>query len=373
MPRVLQVFEPADGGVPAHVGTLSAALVERGWQVELAGPPNSHAYAYLEGLGVPVHEIPLGPGFGRPVHDLAQTRRLVSVIRGAGSDVVHCHSAKAGVLCRVARVFTRTPTVYSPHCFPFEGDSLSRRRVAFAGAAERALAPLAARIICVCEHERSLALARKLASPERLALIPYGCAACENPGDPAPDLAAFAAQGPTAAVIAALRPQKSIEVFLDSAPLVFERMPGARLALVGAGPERGALLERAADLGLADDPRFAFFDFRPPSAPYLRAIDVFVLPSAWEALPIGILEAMACGVPQVATDVGGTGEAVTPETGLLVPSRDPGALAGAIAELLGDQDRRRRMEVASRRRHAERFSVAAMTESTIALYEGLIG
>lgn len=373
VPRILQVFEPADGGVPEHVGVISAALAKRGWQVEIAGPPKANAYAHLEGLGVPIHEIPVGPGFGRPIHDLAQTRRLLGVMRGSRFDVVHCHSAKAGVLARLTGALARTPVVYSPHCFPFEGDSLSRRRIAFSLSVERALAPLASRIICVCEHERKLAIARRVASPERLALIPYGCAPCEHPGDPDPELAAFAGQGPAAAVIAAMRPQKSIDVFLEAAPLVLERVPGARLALVGSGPERDALLERAENLGLLDDRRFAHFDFRPPSARYLRAIDLFVLPSAWEALPIGILEALACGVPQVATNVGGTGEAVAPETGVMVPSRDPAALAGAIAELLNDPERRRKMGFASRARHAEHFGIATMTDSTIALYEELIG
>ena len=105
-------------------------------------------------------------------------------------------------------------------------------------------------------------------------------------------------------------------------------MPDARIAIVGDGPEREALGARAAALGL--DARVAFLPFTGPASRHLRALDVYVLPSAWEAFPIGVLEAQACGVPQVATDVGGTREAVVPETGVLVPPRDPGALALAL-------------------------------------------
>ena len=88
-----------------------------------------------------------------------------------------------------------------------------------------------------------------------------------------------------------------------------------------------------------------------------------MLPSSWEAFPIGVLEALACGVPQVATDVGGTREAVTPETGILVPPRDPDALADAVLELL----RRRRAPRADGRSrhasvHAERFTLERMVE-----------
>ena len=76
-----------------------------------------------------------------------------------------------------------------------------------------------------------------------------------------------------------------------------------------------------------------FEPFRPPAANHLRELAVYVLPTGWEAFPIGLLEAMACGVPQVATDVGGTREAQTP---VLVPPDDPDALADAVIALLRD-------------------------------------
>jgi glycosyltransferase involved in cell wall biosynthesis len=97
-----------------------------------------------------------------------------------------------------------------------------------------------------------------------------------------------------------------------------------------------------------------------------------VLASSWEAFPIGALEALASGVPQVATDVGGTAEAVTAETGVLVPPRDPAALAEAVIALLRDPERRARMSAASRARHADRFGVERMVARTAALYGELL-
>ena len=108
--------------------------------------------------------------------------------------------------------------------------------------------------------------------------------------------------------------------------------------------------------------------YRPPTANHLRELDVYVLASSWEAFPIGPLEALACGVPQVVTAVGGTREAVVPETGLLIGPRDPGALAAAVVELLQDEPRRMAMRAASRERHAAQFTVDRMVAGTAAVY-----
>jgi glycosyltransferase involved in cell wall biosynthesis len=94
-----------------------------------------------------------------------------------------------------------------------------------------------------------------------------------------------------------------------------------------------------------------------------------VLPSSWEAFPIGVLEAMACGVPQVATDVGGTREALTP---VLVAPNDPDALADAILALLADDERRAELAARSRAVHAERFTVERMVAGTAAVYDQVL-
>ena len=114
---------------------------------------------------------------------------------------------------------------------------------------------------------------------------------------------------------------------------------------------------------------FAFLPFTAPSARQLRATDVYVLSSAWEAFSIGVLEALACGVPQVATDVGGTREVVDDETGILVPPHDPSALAEALVALLSDPERRARLATASQARHSERFGLDRMVAATASLYD----
>ena len=122
-------------------------------------------------------------------------------------------------------------------------------------------------------------------------------------------------------------------------------------------------------LGLRPIRDSGIFHSPPPSARYLWALDVFALPSDWEGLPIAVLEALACGVPQVATDVGGTPEAVTEDTGILFRRGDAYALADAVVSLLQDEQRRRRMAAASVARHGSHFTLSRMVAATAAVYE----
>lgn len=366
MRRVLLAFEPPDGGVAENVAQLATGLAGHGWAPELAGPGASIAYERAAAAGAPIHRLSWARGYGTPQQDAAALRQLVTRLRAGRYDVLHCHSAKAGVLGRLAGRIAGVPVVYSPHCLPFIGEFGAPRRIV-ATAIERVLDPLGDRVICVCEDERRRALRAGLKAA-RLQVVHNGSAPCP-PVEADPATVAFAAGAPLVAAVAVLRPQKRLDVLIDAAPTILSRDPEARVAVIGDGPLRDELHARAAALGLDREPRFAFLGFSGPSARHLRAIDVFVLPSSWEALPIGLLEALACGVPQVATDVGGSGEAVAPETGRLVPPGDPAALADAVVALLADPAGREQMAAASRARHDARFGLERMVAQTAAVYD----
>jgi glycosyltransferase involved in cell wall biosynthesis len=181
------------------------------------------------------------------------------------------------------------------------------------------------------------------------------------------------ARGPVVAAIAVLRRQKRLDRLIAAAPAILAAEPTAQVAIIGNGPEQADLEREAAARGLDREPRFRMLPFSGSSWRYLKALDVFVLPSQWEAFPIGVLEALACGVPQVATDVGGTAEAVGDrETGLLTgPS--PEALAANVVELLADPTRRAAMAAASRERQADRFTVSRMVSQVAELYDRIAG
>ena len=390
MPRVLLTFEPPDGGVAEHVLQLARALPERGFDVELAGPLKSElVYSQID-PSIPVHRIDFQRGYGEPRKDAASARALAGVITRGRYDLIHAHSAKAGVITRVVRAGRRKPPVlYSPHCFPFIGEFGNGRRI-FATNVERALAPATARILCVCDDERRQGRAVGI-SDARMRVVHNGSGSAPENLIPSPELEAFRGKdGVLVGSVAVLREQKRVDVLIDAAPAILAADPRARVAIIGNGPLEAELKARATSLGLFGEPRFGFFPFWPPATSALSALDVYVLPSSWEAFPIGVLEALAVGTPQVATDVGGTREAVVDgyaglgpsgghparsvegETGLLVPPRDHRALAEAVLELVRDPQRRQAMAAASRARHAAHFTLPEMADGIAAAYREVL-
>jgi glycosyltransferase involved in cell wall biosynthesis len=367
--RCLLVFDAPDGGVAEHVMRLALGLGERGWQPLVAGPESAATYPTLREAGVPIARFRFRPGYRRALQDLCAFRGLARLLRRYRFDLVNSHSPKAGVLGRVAALTAGVPAVVTAHGFPFNpairagaGRELSLR-------IERVLAPRMSAYICVSDAVRQLALEQRVASPDALHTIHNGAAACDERLEPDSELERFASEGPLAGSITALRPGKGADVFLQAAPHVFERMPEARLALVGNGTLRQELERQAGTLGL--DERLRFFGFRGPTARQCRSLDVFVHPSArYEAFGIALAEAMACGVPQVATDVGGTSEVVLDgETGLLCPPNHPTGLAERIVRLLREPDLRARMADASRERHRDLFTLDRMLDQTAALFD----
>jgi glycosyltransferase involved in cell wall biosynthesis len=372
MARVLLVFEPPDGGVAENVLQLALGLGAHGHSVEVAGPAEAIVYPALLEAGIRIDRTAESRSYRRPDHELLAVRQLGVLIRRRRIDLVHCHAAKAGVTGRLAASLTGVPAIYTPHCFPFIGEfGIARRLVVTA--IERALTPITAAIVCVAAWERQIGLQRGIGPPDRLHVIHNGSAPCDPDIAPDPALVALRGAGPLVAADSVMRRQKTLEVFLDAVPRILEAVPEARCGIVGYGPEHDWLVARARALGLESEARFAFLAFNPPADRYLKALDLYVLPSSWEALPIGVLEALACGVPQVATAVGGTGEAVVPDTGILVPPHDPAALAAATVALLRDPGRRSAMSRASVRRHAERFGVERMVAATARLYAEVLG
>ena len=160
-----------------------------------------------------------------------------------------------------------------------------------------------------------------------------------------------------------LTEQKGYDLLIRALP----GLPGATVVLVGDGPQRERLEDLAAQLGVAERLRITGWTDDP--RPYLSACDVFALPSRWEGMPLGILEAMHAGLPVVASDVGSVREAVSDgETGLLVALDDLAALRESLASLLADPQRRRRMGERGRAVAAQRFTDTAMARRYEVVY-----
>lgn len=167
--------------------------------------------------------------------------------------------------------------------------------------------------------------------------------------------------------IANIRPEKGHDVMIDAAPLVLRHFPDATFRLVGDGPLLPVLRARARDRGV--DQSLTFVGHRDDVAAQLSASDIFVLPSRSESLPNAILEAMAAGLPVVATAVGGTGEILKDgRTGLFVAPSDPVALADRICQLMAAPDLAAALGTAARAEVMATYSFARMVEAFEEVY-----
>lgn len=240
--------------------------------------------------------------------------------------------------------------------------------------ARRSAIPIADRLVALTEtHRRHLA--RELHVPEsRFDVLRSGVDLarfdCRVPRDAARRAARLPEGVPLVGIVAALRPEKNLALFLAAASAVATRVPDAQFLIAGDGPAREEVARLAAASGLGD--RLHLLGARQDVPMLYRALDVAVLSShpIVETLPVTLLEAGACGTPAVATAVGSVAEVIAEgETGFVVPSGDAAAMAERIISLLRDAALRERMGAAARRRVEERFDQRDMVKRYEELFE----
>jgi glycosyltransferase involved in cell wall biosynthesis len=172
-------------------------------------------------------------------------------------------------------------------------------------------------------------------------------------------------------VTCVLRPEKNLPLLLEAFAAIRERRPGVTLLIVGSGPEEDRLRGLAAQLQLGDS-----CIFRPSTrdvAPWLKSIDIFVLPSLTEGLSNSIMEAMACGCCVIASRVGGTPELIDDGvTGLLFPSGDRTALCTALESVIDNAEKRSALAHAAERRMQTEFTLQASVDRMQAIYDRIL-
>jgi glycosyltransferase involved in cell wall biosynthesis len=370
------VLESAGSGAGRHVLDLAAGLLRRGHEVHLAWSPVRSEPAFAAGLaalpslvGHPV-AMDRAPG----VRDLRAATALRRLIRAHGFDVVHGHSSKAGALARIACAFSRVPALYTPHAFVTLDPQLGAPARTLYVTAERVLASLGARIVCVSPEERDHALGLGIAA-HRLAVVPNGLAPLPA-ADRAGARAALGLDGGAVCVgfVGRLTRQKAVARLVAAFARACPAGSPARLAIVGEGPEHAALVRLAGTLGVSERVVMAGAGDGPA---LMAAFDLFVLPSRYEAFPYVLLEAAARALPIVTTAVGGAAIVVRAgENGWIVPeaaadAETAAALAAPIAGLVGDAVRRSEMGRRSAA-IAAGLGVDAMVERTLALYREVL-
>ncbi len=396
--QVLEVLEASVGGAWKHVLQLLRGLDRERFDVHLAcsAARDPGSAAMLEALrdeGIPVERVRMlrRPA---PLADVAALRRLTRLIRAGRYDVVHTHCAKAGFLGRLAARRAGVPAVlHTPHCFPFQ--RVDTRLGPLYRALERRAARWCDRVVLVAESQRRVALDARLCDGAKLAVVENGIALpAEQPaalrqryrrelGLGKADLAV--------ALVGRITPQKDVQTFLSACDALLASLPQLRLFMVGATdnlPYLRSLRPPVADAALrvatgAERPRepvlwspampVRLLGHRADAAELVAAFDAVVLCSHYEGLPYSLLEAMACAVPVVASDVTGCCDAVEEgRTGLLVPAGRAAAVAQGVAKLLADADLRRAMGAAARERVAGRFTQERFLRGLAGLYDSLL-
>ncbi|MEW6770825.1 MAG: glycosyltransferase family 4 protein [Bacillota bacterium] len=365
---VLHVIRPAAGGMRCHLLNLLRYTDRNLFEPGVAGPPGEMLAAAAE-VGAKVFPIPL-QGELDLLRDARAVFQLSRVLRRERVNILHAHSAKAGLVGRLAALYARTPVVFfTVHNSIFYAEWPAYKRGFFA-LAEKMLARRTHRIITVSEALRRELIAREGLEPDQVVTVYNGV----NPGEfqVAESREALRrrlglpAEGPVVGTVTRLAPQKGLRYLIEAAAL-FPPEERPVFVVVGDGPLRAELQELAEKSGVSS--RFVFTGVRRDVPQVLGALDLLVLPSVTEGLGLILLEAMAASLPVVATAVGGVPEVVLDgETGVLVPPRDPAALAGAIAGLLRAPERARRLGAAGRERVARLFTVERMVGQVSGLY-----
>jgi len=364
--RIAYVITRADavGGATIHVRDLARAMREHGHHPLVLVGGRGPVTAQFEAVGVRVHSLRHLRRNLHPVGDLLALGELIGALRDSAPDLVSTHTAKAGWIGRAAAARLGLPAIYTPHGLPVGGRFSSVSGLLFT-IAERAAARWSAAIVCVSESERRLALERRIAPPERLLVVHNGVR------DVPPEYRACPDREPVRiCAVARFERPKDFTTLISAVSRLEDRQ--WTLDLVGDGPLEPAIRRLATAHGIAE--QIHFLGYQPDPAPVLARSQLFVLASRSEAFPRSILEAMRAGLPVVATDVGGVNEAVTHRaTGLLVPPRDPAALAVAIAELRDAPGLRREFGERARGVFERRFRLEHTVEKMLALYATVLG
>lgn len=364
--RVVYVSTLRAGGPVAHLLDLAPSVAEAGLDVLVVCGSSEVADAFRS-RGVEAHARPL-----RHKLDLAGATQLWPELRGA--DVVHTHDRRAGLLARPAARARGAAAVHTLHGVPEElcvqvgrvaappSPGVSRARLAYVTYGTLGAEALLARLGTVVVPSQALAdyLVRHHFPRRGLRVIPNGIV------PPAPRPGREARRPLVVGTAANLEHHKGIDLLLDACARLTTPV---RLEIYGDGSQRAALEARSRALRLDA----SFHGHVPDARDRLADLDVFVLASRGENLPVVLLEAMAAGTPVVATRVGGVPELVVDGvSGVLVEPESVEALAAGLEQLLGDGEQRAALAAAGAERVRERFDARVLAGELARLYAELV-
>lgn len=352
------------GGAERHVVDLVLALRREGHAVTVACSVSGSLAEPLEAARIPVRSL-VRRKIKRRV-SLPYAWALRKLLERERFDLVHAHVYSSAAASALATVGTDVPLVVTEHTeAPWQGRGgrlFSRwmyRRVS--------------RVIAVSSAIERRLIERDRVPPGRISVVPNSVPPTwEAQGEVLPlPQELVSGEGPVVGMVARLQPEKGVKSFLEAASRVAEEFPAARFVVVGDGPLRRELFGLAERLGIRE--HVVFTGFRPDAQALIRLMGVVAVPSVSEGTPLVVLEAMAAGVPVVASRVGGIPDQIEHgREGFLIPPGDTQALGEAILELLRNPELARRMGEAGSLRAGTEFGHENMVRAIEEIYRDVL-
>ena len=360
-PPILQVLVSTQpGGGPQHVLAVTAGLRARGWSFIVAGPRDGVLFERFTPAAVEVRTDRLDP---------RTVVALVRLIRRQGVGLVHSHGKGAGLHARVAARITGVPAIHTLHGLHYEGYGALGRAAYLT--LERRLSAWTRVIVNVSRAQQDEGLALGLFQARQSRVVVNGVDSARLTSRQLDRWDARAALGLDQAAlvvgsVARFDPVKRLDILLRAVALA---RPAATLALVGRGPEETRLRALAAELGLGA--RAVFTGEVEDAARCLAAFDVYAAPSRKEGLPLAVLEAMALGLPVVASDIAAHREVLGPVWEPVAAT--PEAFGARLGALLADPGQRAQLGAQNRTRARSEFDVRSVLDALDGVYREVLG
>lgn len=357
--RILYVITRAGAaGAQTHLSTLMHGLPEE-HKLAVAVGEEGYVTDSARRRGARVFIVPALTRSIRPDLNFRAVLGIRRIIADWHPDVIHAHCLNGGLAGRLAARWAGCPSVYTVHGWQFaKGVPKLRRPVAFL--VEWLGARLGSVIITVCEYDRHIAAAWRIARKSEVILVHHGIEDCSVRAS-----AIRTAPEVRIVMVARFMPQKDQYSLIKAC----EKVSGKwKLWFVGDGPTIGLAQAEVERLGLEE--RILFLGHQADVASILASADIFVLISHYEGLPGSIVEAMRAGLPVVASNVGGVAEGVQDgKNGFLVQRGNLVALRGALTKLIQSPQLRAAMGAASRQLYEDQFTAHQMVEKTVKVYK----